>query len=83
MDRFSLSVVVDGDEEHDEWRDLVQCDRLWLISPIQTRKALPRSGHWLNFLGRCQEDYFRLAHLAFPLSELELFYSAQRGQCLC
>lgn len=44
--RFTLSVVIDGDEEHDEWKDLVQCDRLWLISPIQTRKALPRSGHW-------------------------------------
>ena len=37
---------VDGDEEHDEWKDLVQCDRLWLICPIQTRKALPHSGHW-------------------------------------
>ena len=29
----------------------------------------------VNFLGRCQEDYFRLVNLAFPLSELELFYS--------
>lgn len=37
----------------------------------------------VNFLVRCQEDYFRLANLAFPLRELELFYSAQRGQCLC
>ena len=44
--RFTLSVVVNGDEEHDEWKDLVQCDRLWLISPIQTPKALPHSGHW-------------------------------------
>ena len=41
-----LSVVVDDDKEQDELRDLVQCDRLWLISPIQTRKALPHSGHW-------------------------------------
>ena len=37
----------------------------------------------VNFLVRWQEDYLRLAQLAFPLSELELFYSAQRGQCLC
>ena len=37
----------------------------------------------VNFLGRCQEDYFRLAHLAFPLSEVVLFCSAQREQCLC
>ena len=37
----------------------------------------------VNFLGRRQEDFLRLAQLAFPLSELELFYSAQRGQCLC
>ena len=44
--RFTLSVFVDGDEEHDEWKDLVQCDRLWLIRPTRARKALLHSGHW-------------------------------------
>lgn len=37
----------------------------------------------VNFLVRWQEDYLKLAQLAFPLSELLLFCSAQRGQCLC
>ena len=37
VDFARLSVVVDDDEEHDEWRDLVQCDRLWLIRPIRAR----------------------------------------------
>ena len=76
----------------------MQPDRLWLIRPIRTRKALPHSvvdpsntgtegtaafRTLVNFLGRWQEDYFRLAHLAFSLSEVVLFCSAQREQCLC